>query len=155
MHRSTSMSSTRILLPSLALALVGCAGPTQMQERVAAISPTLESRSPEPDDETALAASQAKHPEPALLAPTTGHLQLGDHTARDRRIFGRAPRLMTPWDVALAEHDAPGFDLELVIRYADLEPSPGPGVSRHPLQHRSLVLGFRPRTTDRDASAPQ
>ena len=138
------MSLPRVALPSLVLALTACAGPTQMQREVATVSPALETEPPEPDDETALAVSRVEEPEPAVVLPTTGHLQLGDHTARDRRIFGRAARLMTPWEIALAERSTEAFDLELVIRYADLEPGTGPSVSGHPLQHRSLVIGVRP-----------
>ena len=138
------MTSPRLALVFALLPFVGCAGPTELQRQVATVSPTLEPEPPEPDDETARAASRVEGPEPAIAPPTTGHLQLGDHTARDRRTFGRAPRLLTPWDVALAERATGPFQLELVLRYADLEPSPGPSVSRHPLQHRSLVVGIRP-----------
>jgi hypothetical protein len=128
--------------------LLGCAGPAQMQRTVAELSPALEPEAPEPDDETAVAVSSVEEAEPILVLPTTGHLQLGDHTARQRRLFGVAPRLMTPWDVSLAERSFAPLDLELVVRYADLEPGTGPSVSQYPLQHRSLVLGLRPDPRD-------
>lgn len=142
---------------SLLIVLCACAGPTELQRRVATVSPTLAEEPPEPDDETALRGSLTEEPEITLALPTTGHLQLGDHTARAWRLFGFAPRLMTPWDVSLANLRAGPFDLELVVRYADLEPVPGPSVSQHPLQHRSLVIGWRPDPrglTDDDAPTP-
>jgi len=114
-----------------------------MQRNVAELSPALEREPPEPDDETAIAVSRVEEREPILPLPTTGHLQLGDHTARQRALFGVAPRLLTPWDLTLAEGSYAPLDLELVVRYADMEPGTGPSVSPHPLQHRSLVLGVR------------
>lgn len=137
------MTVLRLTLFALALPLVGCAGPTQIQREVSRLGDNMDTEPAEPDDETALSASRNEPPEPALALPTTGHLQLADSTDRTRRLFGMAPRLLTPWDYSLAEHDLEFAQLEVVVRYADLEPTPGLAVDRHPQQHRSLLVGLR------------
>ena len=89
-------------------------------------------------------------PELVLALPTTGHLILGDDTARFRGTFGSAPRLMTPWEIQLHESQLGSARLIITGRYADLEPTTGPSVTDDPLQHRSLVIGVQPGAAEHD-----
>ena len=103
----------------------------------------------EPDDETALSASPIEPEEPILALPTTGHLALADDTARFRRTFGVAPRLMTPWDVTLTQVELGGAQLSVVGRYSDLEVGPGPEITRS-VQQRALVFALRRNPEDEE-----